>query len=265
MADTWDDDGEDEWDVSDDDIDARLGLNKVTTTAAKTVPKFDDEEDLAIKERYEQEKLQNAELKKKGNALAEKKRAEKDRQDELDIARKAMELELEENDKLTIDERHELERRMIEEADHALTNDLFGAVEQKVSAGRGAAAAAEAGDAVVLKDVKDHLKHARKVADALKKHGKIHLASAFFKECLQESKDVLDDDAVSELIKALNVIKNEKVQAAKRKVKGQAQKSTKKVDKDAEAKARKLIETFGDNDQYDDYDVIGENYEDAFF
>ena len=94
---------------------------------------------------------------------------------------------------------------------------------------------------------------------------KIHFAVAFYKEAIQQSKDVLDDDAVSDLIKTLNVIKNEKVQAAKRKVKGQAQKS-KKVDKAAEAKARKIQEeTFGENDQYDEYDAVGEDYEDAFF
>ena len=55
------------------------------------------------------------------------------------------------------------------------------------------------------------------------------------------------------------------VQAAKRKVKYQAQKA-KKVDKVAEAKARKLQEElFGDNDDYDAYDQVGADYEDAFF
>ena len=61
----------------------------------------------------------------------------------------------------------------------------------------------------------------------------------FLKELLQESRDVLDDDAITEIIKTCNVIKNEKVQAQKRKSKGQAQKS-KKVDKAAEVKANQL-------------------------
>lgn len=259
MADNWDD--EDEWDVDDDVLEARLGLQKKD----ENIPKF-DEEDLALKEKIERDRIENIELKKKGNALAEKKQAEKDRLEELEIARKAMELELENDEKLSPDERRMLEQRRIEEADHAITNDLFGAVEQKANAGKIAANSAAAGDALVMTDIKDHLKHARKVADCLKKHGKIHLASTFFKECITQSKDVLDDDAVSDLIKALNVIKNEKVQAAKRKVKGQAQKSTgKKLDKEAELKAKKLIETFGDNDKFDQYDVIGEQYEDDFF
>jgi translation initiation factor 3 subunit J len=273
MASNWDDGSDDEWDVSDDDLDKRLGLQSKkpdVATSSSSVPKFDDEEDLAVKEKLEQDRVQHADLKKKGNALAERKRAEKERQDELDIARRAMELELEENDKLTPDERRMLEQRRIEDADHALTDDLFGADSGRQGAGGatigGGAAAAGNDDILVLKDLKDHLKHARKVAECLRKSGKITLAATFFKECLTQSKDVLDDDAVTELIKSLNVIKNEKVQAAKRKVKGQAQKSTKKqADKEAEAKARKLIDTFGDNDKFDAYDVIGENFEDDFF
>lgn len=88
---------------------------------------------------------------------------------------------------------------------------------------------------------------------------------AFFKECIQESKDVLDDDGISEIIKLCNVVKNEKVQAAKRKVKGQAQKSKKK-DKAEEKKAKKMaIELYGDNEQFDDYDNYGAQYEDDFF
>jgi translation initiation factor 3 subunit J len=76
---------------------------------------------------------------------------------------------------------------------------------------------------------------------------------------------VLDDDAITDIIKVCNVMKNEKVQAAKRKVKGQAQKS-KKVDKVEAAKAKKLQDdVFGDNNKYDVYDEIGESYEDSFF
>lgn len=265
MADNWDDD--DEWDVDEAAMDAKLGLTSAAASTTTKVPEFDDEEDYAIKERIEQEKLNNVELKKKGNALAEKKRAEQERLEEIEIARKAMELELEANEKLSPDERRILEQKRIEQADHALTDDLFGGMDQKLDAAKTSASnAVAAGDVVIMKDIKDHLKHARKVSECLKNHGKIHLASSFFKEALTQSKDVLDDDAVSDLIKTLNVIKNEKVQAAKRKVKGQAQKSTKKQqDKEAELKARKLIETFGDNDKFDQYDVMGETYEDDFF
>lgn len=95
-------------------------------------------------------------------------------------------------------------------------------------------------------------------------HGNIHLAAAFLKESIDQVKDLLDDDAITDIIKTCNVIKNEKVVAAKRKVKGQAQKS--KKDKAAEEKAKKLQqELYGDNEQYDEYDDMGADYEDAFF
>ena len=73
-----------------------------------------------------------------------------------------MEAEMEAN--MTSDERKKLERMRIEEADNALTDDLFGATDK--IAGKGAAA--ETGDTIVLKTLQDHLKHARKVATGLK-------------------------------------------------------------------------------------------------
>jgi translation initiation factor 3 subunit J len=96
-------------------------------------------------------------------------------------------------------------------------------------------------------------------------HGKINLCAAFLKEVIQQCRDVLDDDAITDIIKSCNVIKNEKVQQAKRKVKGQAQKS-KKVDKVEKKKAMAIHnDVFGDNDNYDEYDQMGGAYEDDFF
>merc|ERR1712194_104822 len=106
---------------------------------------------------------------------------------------------------------------------------------------------------------------AKKVGECIKGHGKVNLASAFMNELVQQCKEVLDDAAVTEIIKACNIIKNEKVQQAKRKVKGQAQKS-KKDDKALKKKAKDINkDVFGDNDNYDDYDEIGGAYEDDFF
>ena len=258
MGDNWDDGDDDDWDVDDDALDQKLGLVKGAANA------FDDEEDLALKEREATEKANTETLKKKGTALLEKKAEEQRKAEELEIARKAMELEAEAEANMSPEELKAFKRRQVEEADHALTDDLFGVVE----ASRGASAAKSAvgvGGALVLKDAKDHLKHARDVATAMKKHGKIHFATSFIREVLEQSKSLLDDAAITDIIKTCNVIKNEKVQEGKRKSKGQAQKS-KKTDKAAEAKARQIqVETFGDNDAYDNYDQIGEAYEDDFF
>lgn len=262
MADNWDDSDDDDWDVDDDALDAKLGLNKKSDEAAP-VNNFDDEEDLALHEKAEADRIANIDLKKKGSALQAKKQAEKDRSDDLEIARKALELEAELEANMTIDERKVMERKRQEEAELEMMGDVFGG--GGVDGGVGAMGAQKAGDKVVLKDMKDHMKHARKVADAMKDHGKIHLAAIFINEVIQQSKDVLDDAAISEIIKSCNVIKNEKVQAAKRKVKGQAGKS-KKQEKIEKAKAKKIQDDlFGDSNQFDEYDQYGESYEDAFF
>jgi len=221
-------------------------------------------------------KLHKKTLKTKGKALAEKKRIEQERKEEEELARKAMEMENQLEQNMTAEERRMLATKRVEDADNALTDDLFGGVDDGPSSMAGASASASAsagaatgvinaGAVVKMKDLKDHLKHARKVGQCIKDHGKVHLAAAFLKECITECKPVLDDDAVTELIKTLNIIKNEKVAAAKRKVKGQAQKSQKK-DKAVIAKAKKLQEElYGDNDRYDDYDDYGAQYEDDFF
>ena len=165
MTDNWDD-SDDEWDVDDDALDAKLGLNKPSNN-------FDDEEDLALKEKAAADKARNDDLKKKGNALAAKKAAEKERAEELEIARKAMELEAEMEANMSIDERRALERKRVEEADNALTDDLFGSVDGG-AAKSAAIAAQQAGDAVVMKDLKDHMKHARRVGDCMKVRRKKH-------------------------------------------------------------------------------------------
>ena len=161
MADNWDDD--DEWDADDDDaIDAKLGIKKEESTNKD----WEDEEDLAVQEKAAEDKMRQVELKKKGSALQAKKLAEKEQQEEFEIARKAMELEAEMEANMSPEERQLLERQRIEEADHALTDDLFGAVD-KMSV-TGSKEPASAGDKVVMKDLKDHMKHARKVAECMK-------------------------------------------------------------------------------------------------
>jgi len=262
MADNWDDSDDDDWDVDDDALDAKLGLNKKSDEPA-VVNNFEDEEDLALKEKAEQEKRENIALKKKGSALQAKKKVEKDRAEDLEIARKALEIEAKMEANMTIDERRVMERQRREEAEMEMIGDAFGG--GVADGGVGRKGVQLAGDKVILRDIKDHMKHARKVADAMKDHGKIHLAAIFINEVIQQSKDVLDDAAISDIIKSCNVIKNEKVQEAKRKIKGQAQKS-KKQEKIEKAKAKKIQDDlFGDSNQYDEYDEYGESYEDAFF
>uniref|UniRef100_A0A7R9WM26 Uncharacterized protein n=1 Tax=Craspedostauros australis TaxID=1486917 RepID=A0A7R9WM26_9STRA len=252
MGDNWDDGSDDEWDVDDDILEQRLGLAN----------KDDEEEvDLAFKMKEEKERKEQEELKKKGEALAAKKKAEKAKQEERELALKVLEVEAQMEANMTLDERKEMERKRVEDADNALADELFGGAGAK----KGAAATTKgAGDQLALMTLKDHLKHAKVVSAALKKHGKTLLATTFLREVIQGSKDTLDVNAISELITACNVIKNEKIQADKRKTKNQGPKS-KKAEKEAQAKAKKIHdETFGDNNEYDQYDEIGESYQDDY-
>lgn len=160
MTDNWDD-SDDEWDADDAEIDKKLGLVK-----NEDVPAFDDEEDLALKEKEAAEKAQQADLKKKGAALAARKEAEAAKAEELEVARKAMELEAEAEANMTPDQLRAFKRMQIEAADNALTDDLFGGGGVDGPKGKGAAVAA--GDNLVLKDLPSHLKHARKCANAMR-------------------------------------------------------------------------------------------------
>jgi len=119
-----------------------------------------------LTEKAAADKANKEALKKKGSALAAKKKAEEDRQLEIELARKELEYQAEMEAKMTPDELRAMERRRVEEADNALTEDLFGAVEKMtIDAKKGDQAA---GDKLVLKNMKDHMKHARKVATCFK-------------------------------------------------------------------------------------------------
>lgn len=119
-----------------------------------------------MKEMKEAERIASIKLAKKGNALQMKKDKEENRKIEEEAARKAMELESEMEANLSIDERKKLERKRIEEADNALTEDLFGGMSD---GGMKSTSTNDNSAALVFKDLKDVLKHAKKVGAALKK------------------------------------------------------------------------------------------------
>merc|ERR1711957_911302 len=164
------------------------------------------------------------------------------------MGRKSLEYEANMNE----DERRLLQKQRGDEADFALVDELFGG-----DGGNPADNRPDAGGALVLKNMKDHLLHAKAIGKCVREHGKAHLALALIREILTESSDVLDDDSLTDLGKSLNVIKNTKI--AKKKAAAKPKK-----DKGADKKA-KAAELFGDNDLYDDYDDYGAQYEDDFF
>lgn len=261
--DNWDDGSDDDWDKAGDD----LALPEPPTAASGGAAAWDDEdEDLAVVEKRNAAAAAETEFKKKGSALMLKKELEAEQAMELELAMKAMKMEAEIEANMTPDERRALARQREEAEAAKMADDLFGGGGMDGGVGKvGAGTAQAATDTVVMTDLKEYLKHARKVGATMKTHNKSNYATSFIKELLQDAKDVYTEDDISDIIKVLNVIKNDKAAAAKRKVKGQANKSKGK-DKAAEAKAKKIQkETFGDNDRYDDVDDFGARYEDDFF
>mmetsp|Transcript_45725 Transcript_45725/g.97211 ORF Transcript_45725/g.97211 Transcript_45725/m.97211 type:complete len:360 (-) Transcript_45725:116-1195(-) len=171
MTDTWDD-SDDEWDKSDDDdeLDRRLGLTKIDDSAAAPPPAFDDEdEDLTLKEKEANERASKVQLKAKGSALARKKAADAAAKEELELARKAMEMEAEMEANMTPEERRQKEREREESDAMAMADDLFGGVDDRSKSGvpGGPGKVMTSGDRVVLKDLKDHLRHAKKVGECI--------------------------------------------------------------------------------------------------
>jgi len=267
MSDNWDD-SDDDWDKSDndddDDLDRRLGLAKISGGVAP-LALDEEEEDLTLIDKEADERANAKVNKSKGSALARKKAAEAAEKEDLELAKQVVALESEMEANMTPEERRRAALEREEEDGMALADALFGGpVKVKGPSGdRGKAMLS--GDKVVMKDLKDHLRHAKKIGECIQGHGKVNLCSAFLNELIQQCKDFLDDAAVTEIIKACNIIKNEKMQQAKRKVKGQAQKS-KKEDKALKKKAMDINkDVFGDNDDYDEYDDVGGQYEDDFF
>lgn len=252
MPDAWDDSG-DEWDADSDDDQIASRLANLNTGPAKKA-QVEEEEDLAVIEKAADEKREKALLRNKGIALAAKKAAAKAIKDEEEIMRKSLEYEANMNE----DERRLLQKQRGDEADFALVDELFGG-----DGGNPADNRPDAGGALVLKNMKDHLLHAKAIGKCVREHGKAHLALALIREILTESKDVLDDDSLTDLGKSLNVIKNTKI-AEKKKLEKKKAAAKPKKDKGADKKA-KAAELFGDNDLYDDYDDYGAQYEDDFF
>jgi len=152
MADAWDDSDDDWENDDDDDLDVRLGSLNV----------FEAEEDLAVKEKVHSVKQENETLRKKGNALAEKRKAEQERAEMEDLARKTIALEGEMELNMTADEQRSFRKQKMQETENALGDDLFGDI------GDGPKDAQNVNENLVLGDMKDHLKHAQKVSAALK-------------------------------------------------------------------------------------------------
>ena len=175
MSDAWDD-SDDEWDKSDDDeLDKKLGHVKVGGDDLPPSAPFEDEdEDLTLKDKELDEKAAFKLNRAKGSALADKRAAELAAKEEMELARKAMEMEAEMEASMTPEERRRAAREREEDDARAMADDLFGGVDDGPGGSRGpnggipgGQAMMMSGDKVVMKDLKDHLRHAKKVGECI--------------------------------------------------------------------------------------------------
>lgn len=94
---------------------------------------------------------------------------EQAQKEELELAKKAMELEAEMEANMTVEERRQLQREREEADAKAMANDLFGGVDDVQGGGGvgGGGNVMQSGDKVVMVDLKDHLRHAKKIGECV--------------------------------------------------------------------------------------------------
>jgi translation initiation factor 3 subunit J len=103
------------------------------------------------------------------NPTNEIKALEEAQKEELELAKKAMALEAEMEANMTPEERRQLQREREEADAKAMADDLFGGVDDARPAGGlgGPGGVMKSGDKVVMSDMKDHLRHAKKIGECI--------------------------------------------------------------------------------------------------
>eukprot|EP00953_Heterococcus_sp_UTEX-ZZ885_P021608 12051-Heterococcus_DN1.PRE.1 len=160
------------------------------------------------------------------------------------------------------------ERLRVEEADHGLTEDLFGGGSNSNSKDTAAAAAPAAGlDGIPLKTLQDHVKLALELGQKLSSSSKSPSIVALFKELLTLVEGKLSLEETNELFQHLNKFRDAKVVADQKKkaiLKKQQEASRKRTQEQAKKKQHK--ELFGGNYDGvgDQYDEVGASYQDKY-
>lgn len=152
------------------------------------------------------------------------------------------------------------ERRMIEEGDHALTDELFSGVTSEETVVKDPNAVT-----MPLKDLKDHLHLVvtlnEKMA-ASKQNHVVMFTKEFLKTNSEERFEVAD---LSEMINILTTAKNTKEEKMKKPTaKAKTGKAAKKTKKEVLAEKKKHDDLFGDNDRNGEYDAYEDQFDDFF-
>mmetsp|Transcript_8724 Transcript_8724/g.12106 ORF Transcript_8724/g.12106 Transcript_8724/m.12106 type:complete len:230 (-) Transcript_8724:238-927(-) len=220
MADSWED----------DDFEPQLPVLNKAPTSWEDEEEEDEEETVRLPQKPTLSEATRKRLEAK---------AEAEKQAKLDSM-------LEENE--TAEDRKLRERRVVEEGDNELTNELFGASPGAVDP-----------DAVVikLKDLKDHLQLVQTLNDKMSKSKNNHIV-AFTKEFLRSNETVFEATDLTDMITILTNQKETKLKAQRKPtVSKKEQKSKKQTKKEQLEAQRRAEENFGaasGGDKYDEFD-----------
>ena len=177
-----------------------------------------------------------------------------------EAARRAkLEALLDENE--TEEDRKLRERRLVEEGDNELTNELFS------GAGDEPKVPEVDPNAVVidLKDLKDHLNLCDVLKEKMAKSKRNHIV-AFTKAFIKFHEEAYDVPDLQDMIIILNKFKTEKEAKAKKPTlaKKEEGKGKKKSKKEIMMEKKKHDDLFGDNERHGEYDHYEDQFDDFF-
>ncbi len=201
----WDDsDNEDDWETNLDQ------LNAPNLPPAAPTPSFQQDDDEEVVSDDEVTTLNKPQAKKKGDGKIKAKKATKQKQKELAAALEKEAEAAKEMKPMTKEEKvaEKLRlQRLVEEADHALTDDLFNT--KKAEGKLDVDAIAAMLQNVPLEDEKEYKNFANAVARRVEIEDKAFLTKEFFKELCRSLAKTISGDDIAEVISVLGVVKNE--------------------------------------------------------
>ena len=243
MGDSWE---EDEWDAP--DLDLNLGAGGASGGGAGDA--FDDEVDEVELEKVEIATPSEATLAAKAKKVAED---EKVLQNQVLYA-------LQEGE--GAEDKKARERRQIEEADNALTEDLMGVSDKKKTGGLGSGPTGIAG--IPLNTKAEHTSFGITISKKLTNSTPQYIA-AFYKAFTERLPTKMTGEVLDDMVTVLTKVRDEKkaMEGESAKALNKGKKGT-AAKKEAKVKEKRHKDIFGGSDQVDEYYEAYGNLEDDF-
>lgn len=198
----------------------------------------------------EEEDIPRVDLSKVGQKPQLSEAAKKRQEQKLAASKEARLAELLDAEE-SAEDRKLRERRLIEEGDHALTDELFGSQRS------------EEGVVIKLKDLKDHLALVQTINEKMVDSKKNHIV-AFCKELLRSNEHNFEEKDCSDLILILQTQRDAKQKANKKVVVPSKKANKGKSKKDLAEIQKKVEDNFGSATTGGEYDHYEDQFDDFF-